>query len=134
MSNKNKVKKTDNVGMIKNVLISVTIFCVITSVLLLFMASIITVQNIPHKVFPVLTVVAVSISAFLSSFILAKLTKENGLVNGIILGVVLSLIIYIVGLLLNGTHVSEIMYIKTIAITLLSSLGGVIGVNLKKKY
>lgn len=131
---KTKTRKVDNIDKAKNILISIISFCILTSILLLFMASIITVQNIPHNVFPFISSIVVGISSFVSSFILAKLTKEKGLLNGVLLGIFLSVIISFIGLVLNGIQISTLMYIKTIIIIIMSSLGGVLGVNAKKRY
>lgn len=134
MKAKNKVKKVDSINQARNILIAMIVFSIVTSLLLLLMASVVTVQNIPHNLFPFMSIIVVTLSSFLSSLMLAKLTKEKGLFNGLILGVVLAITIYIVGLILNGIDVGMVMYIKTVAIILASCLGGVLGVNLKRKY
>lgn len=118
---------------VKSYLIAISVSLICTSIFLIIFSLIISKKSIPHAFFSILALIAVSISSFIGSFILSKINKQKGLINGMFLGLIISSIIYIIGIAFNGMTVTNLLYIKFISIIISSCLGGVLGINIKKK-
>lgn len=138
MKNRNNISKRGVINEysfidVKAYLIAVSTSLICTSIFLIIFSLIISKRSIPHALFSILALTSVSISSFIGSFILSKINKQKGLINGLFLGLIISSIIYIVGIAFNGMNVTNLLYIKFISIIISACLGGVLGINIKKK-
>ena len=75
---------------------------------------------------------AQAISAFVGSFVAAKLNKKNGLGMGAALGAVLFLIFTAISLILHG-NITLLSLIRAGIMLACAALGGIVGVNIKKQ-
>jgi putative membrane protein (TIGR04086 family) len=106
------------------------LFCV---VLMLVMSVIITTQDIPQSAIEPLAVFAVSVGAFVAGYLCARALRANGLMYGAVCGAVLTVIVLIAGLIAGTGGLGIPALFRTVFLMLSSMLGGVIGVNTKKR-
>ena len=137
---KNKSSRTRNKKDDKNYMpiitkyaISFFVFSLVSSVLLLLFSKTLTIQNVPHKLFVYLSIFAVSVGSFSGAFVLSKQIKENGMRNGLIFGSIIAVTVYIISIYFSGIEFGLPLYVRTFSILILSTIGGILGVNLKRK-
>ena len=119
--------------LIKNLLISLVVSIAVVFVVLALSSIILRKTNMNDAFVNVLNLISFSIGAFTGGLTISKLFKEKGLVYGLINGLVLFSISFIISLIINFSAPSLFSLIKLIAISFFSLVGGVIGVNTKKK-
>jgi putative membrane protein (TIGR04086 family) len=119
--------------LIKNLLISLVVSIAVVFVVLALSSIILLKTNMNDALVNVLNLISFSIGAFAGGLTISKLFKEKGLVYGLINGLVLFSISFIISLVINFSAPSLFSLIKLIAISFFSLVGGVIGVNTKKK-
>lgn len=122
-----------NYMLIKNLLISLVVSIAVVFVVLALSSIILLKTNMNDALVNVLNLISFSIGAFTGGLTISKLFKEKGLVYGLINGLVLFSISFIISLIINFSAPSLFSLIKLIAISISSLIGGVIGVNTKKK-
>lgn len=110
------------------------LFGLITIILLLFTFSIIITKiDLPKPILSVLSTISVGLGAFVASFICGKIMKARGLMIGIICGIFISIFILLIGVTVFHNPISTIGIIKLVVIIVSSLIGGVIGVNIRRK-
>ena len=119
--------------LIKNLLISLVVSIAVVFVVLALSSIILLKTNMNDALVNVLNLISFSIGAFTGGLTISKLFKEKGLAYGLINGLVLFSISFIISLVINFSAPSLFSLIKLIAISFFSLVGGVIGVNTKKK-
>jgi len=134
MSSRERV--SDQTGLRRNirpVLISVLAGAVVCVILLVLFAFVLSAQNIPQALVSPMATVAVSIGGLASGYICAKMMRENGLVYGLLCGGLLAVLLLLgsFGIGDNGLGVPALF--KIIFILLCGMLGGVLGVNTRKR-
>ena len=72
-------------------------------------------------------------AALLSSFLAAKKEKHNGLLTGLLWTLPVHVLLFGVSLLLGHGHADWTMLLSFVILSLLSMLGGVLGVNQRQK-
>lgn len=80
-------------------------------------------------------VIAVLVGAceFLSGFISGKIKRENGIFTGIIYSLPAFVIILLISLILNKFSIDMNLLISSAVMLISSAVGGITGVNMKKK-
>ncbi|MGN0453081.1 MAG: TIGR04086 family membrane protein [Ruminococcus sp.] len=112
-------------------IIAATIVCL---AMLLIVSLILLISGIlPKGILVWVGVVVSALSAFTGGYVSARITKSNGLLVGAVCGAVIFLILFIAGLAGTEDNVSYITFVKLIAVTICSALGGIKGVNKKDK-
>ncbi len=100
--------------------------------LLMLMALVIQSVDVPRAAIGPLAITAAAIGAFLAGLTAAAIAKQKGLLLGAVCGVVLFLLILLAGVAqyagVSGTGAA----IKFAVLLLCGSIGGVLGVNLRK--
>ena len=89
-------------------------------------------NNMPLSMANLFSSAALLVGSFVSGYIFARQIGEKGLKQGAICGAVYFLIFLIVSLAF-GNRFGTLAVIKAVIITIAASLGGVYGVNRKKK-
>lgn len=123
----------NNKGRILTIAKGVLLSYIITFVLILAYAIILTYTNVSESTIPIVLFVISILSVFISSSIMVIKIKENGLKNGGLIGFFYILIMYLLssitstGFALNGYAIATIIFN-----ILLGMVGGIIGVNLAK--
>ena len=80
-----------------------------------------------------MVLVALGVGAFLGGNFAAKLTREKGLLVGLCCGALLFLALWLFGQAIHGGGFGAIGIVKLAVALGLSALGGVMGVNAKKR-
>ena len=90
-------------------------------------------RDIPQSLVSMLAVASASLGGFFAGFIAARMAHSKGLLLGLICGLVISAVILIAGLSVMRQLLGITLLIKFLMIIAASCLGGVIGVNCKKR-
>lgn len=120
-----------NIAIIKKYLISFLVFIGCFFLSLVIASSIFAYTNLNDRFLNIATYIIVIIPSFVSSFLLAKLTKNKGMIHGIILNIICMNLLFIIFSLLNkNIEFTNSYYIYLGVSVLCGILGGVLGVNL----
>lgn len=120
-----------NMAIIKKYLISFLVFIGCFFLSLVIASSIFAYTNLNDRFLNIATYIIVIIPSFVSSFLLAKLTKNKGMIHGIILNIICMNLLFIIFSLLNkNIEFTNSYYIYLGVSVLCGILGGVLGVNL----
>lgn len=102
-------------------------------VLLLLAATVMASCQLPQSVIAPLAVVILAISTLLSGFTASRITRERGLLYGVGCGLLLFLITALAGLGVDGTVQGTMLFLKLAASLGCGAIGGIIGVNIKRR-
>ena len=81
----------------------------------------------------IMSLICMSLGAFFGGMAAAKIYKEKGFLIGALNGVIFFFLTTVISFALNADTMTYISLIKFIIFTLSSMIGGVIGVNMKRK-
>lgn len=119
---------------IKGLIFGAIISCLTITVLLIILSFVLTqTGNVPTDILNIIIFILDGIGVFCGSYIALRIIKSGGLVWGVISGFVLFLIIFIAGLVSSTETLSVNTFFKLLISVICGALGGVIGVNKKKK-
>ena len=122
-----------NKKLINNLFVSVIVSVSVAFVMIVICSIILLKTNISDTALNVLNLICFSIGAFAGGFTISKMFKEKGLVYGLINGLVLFLVSFITSLAINFSSPTLFSIIKLIVILISSLIGGITGVNTRKK-
>ena len=115
------------------VLVGMLIGIFTSLVMLLIFSFVMTMKDIPQGAVPTLTAVSVALGSFAGGFAGAKLHRKAGLATGAIIGLFIYLLLMLVGIAAQRSGIGVSVFIK-LAVSLVSgAIGGIIGVNARKK-
>lgn len=126
--NENSKIENDVIKILKGSALSI----VISIILLLILAGILTYTNVSEEVIPTVIIVITGISILVGSQITASHIQKNGIINGIAVG-----LIYVISLYLLSSIVSQKFSLNNYSLIMIATsiiiggLGGIIGVNKK---
>lgn len=107
-------------------------FLVIGGILLL-LSLLMSFYDVPSVVLSVIILMLTVFMGFLCGYLCSRRIRRKGIVVGVICGLVLSIVVLFVDLCVYGDfHIS--VFTKLPVLLVASSIGGVIGVNRKRKY
>ena len=133
-TNKNTNKEASSLGkQAKPLLVATAFGLVLSLIFLLVAAAVLSSKDIPVGFLTPISVICVSLGAFLGGFICAKLTKEKGLVNGIIIAVLLYIILVLCNLIFSFSGFGATALIKLFTMLVCGALGGFLGVSGKRR-
>lgn len=101
-------------------------------ILLAVFALILSKGNFSEPIVTALSFAAQTLGAFFGGFAAAKINKKNGLIMGSANGAIVFAILTLLSLIIGGM-LSVMTVIRLILLVLSSTLGGIMGVNLRKK-
>lgn len=101
-------------------------------VILLAAFVIVKSQSVPYQAFSVISIVSACIGSFCGGLLTAKLRGSMGLLWGAASGMTIFLILLAVGGILGGGF-SGLLFLRLALMLITAALGGVLGVNGKKK-
>lgn len=129
-SDKNTGKNSKFLNIIKGSIIAI----IITVVGLVIFSIILTNTNVSENVMmPVITVIT-AISILIGSIISVSRIEKKGILNGALVGLIYITAIYLLSSIINGSFIINInSIILIIAAIFAGMLGGIIGVNIKRK-
>lgn len=100
----------------------------ITLVLILIFAFLFLSDALTSDKAPIASIIALAVGSFVGGYITAFVKKEKGLVNGFITGLIMFLLVLSIALF-NDSQFTVYTLVKAIVMLLLSSAGGILGVN-----
>lgn len=110
---------------------SVAIAYVITLILIMIFAILLTYTNVPESFMETGVLIISMLSILISSFLSVKKIKENGLRNGALIGMSYVLVLYILSsIFITGFGLSGYSIITIILCGIIGMIGGIIGVNM----
>mgnify|MGYP003296441066 CR=1 FL=1 len=128
------MSKKDESGIpLSKIIISSAVGTVLFFLLLVSLAALVLKTSANQSLYLVYGLAAGVISGFANGFVASKLIKEKGLFYGAISGLIQSLVCALIVFILNKGTAGNGIFILIAIITLVSSLGGIAGMNLKKK-
>lgn len=104
-----------------------------TLIFIILSAFAISLADVSEGVMQVISVLSVAFGAFIGGFFTSKLKREKGLVTGAVIGFLLFVLITIFSMIVSGASMTIFTALKFVASVVSASLGGVIGVNFKRK-
>jgi len=120
-----KIIKSEIFGIISGI--------VLTLIFTLFGAAVmVKMQKFTYNMTMIFAVAALCIGAFGGGYIAARINKSMGMAAGAVCGVAVFVILWAAGALM-GTQIGIVTLIRGIAAVISGALGGVLGVNKKKK-
>ena len=102
---------------------------VCASLIILLMAAVLSVGNIPVMMIPPLSFAAIIFGAFAGGFASARIFGESGIVCGLVSGTIFFLVLWASGGIFGLGDYTASVVIKAAASLAAAMLGGVIGVN-----
>ena len=140
----NKASNFKNVSSVSNIdaknqnnilrIIRGSLFSIIISVIgLLIFAIVLTNSNVSEDVIPIVIIVISNLSILIGSIIRNKRIEKNGIVNGMLVGLIYLIIIYLASSIVIKSFNFNMKSVIMILCSIISgTIGGIIGVNLKK--
>ena len=132
-----KSHKEDSSAMVKRFLRPVIIGAVVgalcCTLLLAVMAAIVASQDIPKAAITPMAIVAAAAGALFGGFAAARIAREKGLLIGGACGLLLFILVALAGFAFLKEIRGAYILVKLAVMLVLSALGGVIGVNLRKR-
>lgn len=132
-----KSHKEDSSAMVKRFLRPVIIGAVVgalcCTLLLAVMAAIVASQDIPKAAITPMAIVAAAAGAFFGGFAAARIAREKGLLIGGACGLLLFILVALAGFAFLKEIRGAYILVKLAVMLVLAALGGVIGVNLRKR-
>lgn len=101
-------------------------------ILLAIFALILSKGSFGEPTVTALSFAAQTLGALVGGFVSAKIRKKNGLVMGAANGAIMFALLTIISLIIGGA-LSVLTVIRLILLVLASTLGGIMGVNMRKK-
>ncbi|MBC8584353.1 TIGR04086 family membrane protein [Youxingia wuxianensis] len=102
--------------------------------LLIIMSVIMGFKDMPQAVVSVVSLITFIFGGFTAGFVSAAYSREKGLLLGLVCGGCLFCILSLANLAFDGSGFGIIALSKLAAVLFASALGGVVGVNKRKKF
>lgn len=135
MRNNSSKAEPSGVGRyLKPIGFSVLVGAVVCTLALLLCSFIFTIRDIPQSLVSPISTVCAAAGAFAAGLCCAKLIRERGLAFGLICGVFLFLLTLFCGWLIVGGEIGILALIKLVVILIAAAIGGVAGVNGKRRH
>ncbi len=129
-----EMKKSDGwMAYIKPLGIGVAVGLLLTALCMVLFAAILAAYDVFDFLVTVFSLTALVLGAVAAGFTASKLYGKNGLLIGMVVGVVLFALILLVSLAINPQSVTIQTLIKLVVTVLCAGLGGILGVNLKRR-
>lgn len=126
-----KVGDNEFVKNLKRIIKGDIIAIIITLILLLIFAVVLTYTSVPESTINPVIIVISAVSILVGSSISTLKIKKKGLINGFFVGLIYILAIYIIASITGtGVMLNIAATIMVVASVLAGMLGGIIGVNL----
>lgn len=135
MSHKKKANEEefDFAEVIKFTFFSAAVSILLVGAVLLLLSFLMSFYDVPQVVLAIAVLLLTVLLGFSCGYLCAKRVRKKGIFVGVICGVVLSVLILFVDLCAYGDFTVSV-FTKLPVILVASSIGGVIGVNRKRKY
>lgn len=127
-------KNSDFSSALKAIMFGASVGAAICAGFLLFFAFLfVTVKSIPQFMIQIIAIICAAIGAFVAGYIAIRIYREKGLVYGAISGFLLFLIVTLIAFIVSRDKFTNITLIRFLVMTFFGALGGVLGVNKKRR-
>jgi putative membrane protein (TIGR04086 family) len=106
---------------------------VICAALLALMSLLLSLRSVPQSMLEPMAVFAMCVGAFTAGGMSARIVHKNGLGCGLFTGLIFSAVLLVCGFAVPGSQMGAGAFLKTAIVLMCSMLGGVLGVNSRKK-
>ena len=117
----------------RSLAVSVAVGVVLTFLILCAFAALMSVRDLPHSAVVPMSILAVAAGTILSGYCCARILREKGLLWGLCCGTVIFLLAFFCELTLLGPVIGPLALYKFIIYAASGMIGGVLGVNKKRK-
>lgn len=123
-----------NKRVIKSVFFGVTVGCLLI-IILMILSAVIFLQTgkYPAQYLNIMTLIFLGTGALAGGYITGRLRKASGLAYGAVTGGIMFAIVFVSGLSKIGAGLTVMCLLKLVVLTVFAALGGILGVNKKKK-
>lgn len=111
---------------------AISIICLV--IFSLIAAFVISKSDLPHRLITPISIAIIGVSAFIGSLIAGRMLHKKGLVLGILTAVITFAIMLIAGFFIPNENAIPFILVKALVSVILSLVGAVIGVNIRKRY
>ncbi|PWM46433.1 MAG: TIGR04086 family membrane protein [Clostridiales bacterium] len=119
---------------LKKYLFGVLAGSVVVTVMLCIGALILTVGGVPDGLIAAFAYIAVALGAFSAGYTALRMLRSSGILNGVITGVIMFVLQFFLSLAFSEGKVFSLQTLIYLLINcLLAALGGVAGVNIRKR-
>ena len=134
MAKKSTRNKNNTENFVKSIIIG-SFLGIILCIALLFLSAFVLTKssNIPHLAVSPLVMMIAGCGAFAGGYIGARILKQNGMLCGMVCGFVMFVILFIAGLVTVRESLSLTTLIRLLLMLLTGAVGGILGVNKRKK-
>lgn len=105
----------------------------VIALMLLLFSLLMTKIDVPEGVVSLMSAVALCVGAYAGGYYASRSRRENGLFLGILCGTLIYFTVFIMGIIFSKVNLSAAVFTKLIIVAICGAIGGVIGVNSKKK-
>lgn len=117
----------------KPVAISCLSGAAISTAILLVFALVMSVRDVPAVLINPLACAAIAVGSFFAGFLCAKMLRQRGMLFGALCGILMFGILLFTSLTLTGEAFGWIVLIKLVIVMTSAMIGGVIGVNTRRR-
>lgn len=117
----------------KPVAISCLSGAAISTAILLVFALVMSVRDVPAVLINPLACAAIAVGSFFAGFLCAKMLRQRGMLFGALCGILMFGILLFTSLTLTGDAFGWIVLIKLVIVMTSAMIGGVIGVNTRRR-
>lgn len=117
----------------RSVALSVGAGVLLSFLILCAFAALMSVRDLPHSAVVPMSILAVAAGTILSGYCCARILREKGLLWGLCCGTVIYLLAFFCELMLLGQPIGALALYKFIIYAASGMIGGVLGVNKKRK-
>lgn len=118
---------------VKPMLIGMVIGTVVITAVLMVLSLVLSLKDVPQMLITPMVLAALGAGSFAGGLTVARLMREKGLLMGLLCGLLLFLLLWLFGLHVNEGAFGLLAAVKLGVALVFSALGGVIGVNAKKR-
>lgn len=127
---KSNIKNSRAVGMVSSLACGVAI----TALCLLLFSFIMTKFDASDGIVSAMSSIALCVGSYTASFLAASRQRKNGLLTGILCGVVVFVLTFLIGVVFMKVSLSMGVFSKLVMLLVCGAIGGIIGVNSKKRF
>jgi putative membrane protein (TIGR04086 family) len=121
------------VSLLRSVAIYGGIGIFISFILTLLFAYLLSAKDMSSNMPDIFSIISLALGGFTGGFFISKKIKKRGAILGLFAGLFIFIITIIAGLFFNTFSFSIFGLIKNIILLIASVVGGIMGVNIKKK-
>lgn len=130
-----RTRQQQGTGMfyLRGILLSVGLGVLLCFVLMLLFSIVMSFNNVPQSLYFPMTILASCVGGFAAGYSAARCFMERGLLWGLLCGGILFVLLVISDAVVSHEGLGLISFVKLAMILIVSAIGGLIGVNRKKK-